>query len=807
MLKKTWLFTLCLPFTVAAQQTVQISGTIYDTDGAAIPYALVNMKGFTKGVYTNSQGAYTITTQLAGKQLLQVNCLGYKTVIDTLLLNNQTIFWSPRLQVSSNNLDEVVVQAGRVDDDKGMVYSNVDKEQLSKLNLGQDAPYMLNSLPNVVVNSDAGNGVGYTGMRVRGSDGTRINVTINGVPVNDAESQGTFWVDFPDLISSTDNIQLQRGVGTSANGAGAFGASINLQTNTLKEKPYAQLISTAGSYNTWRNSLLLGTGLINNKFSIDARGSYLRSDGYIDRASSNLKSYYLSAGYYLKKSVLKFITFSGYETTYQAWNYVNEDSIKAGNRRYNSCGEYYDADGKLKYYQNETDNYIQNNYQLHFVHTFNSRFSLSATAHYTKGKGYYEQYRQGESLSEYGALPFVTNSGDSLNATDLVRRLWLNNDFSGLVFNANYRASQRLSFTIGGAANTYFGKHYGQLTNVVSDQQFNPISHQYGMNTGNKNDVSAYVKTNYKIHHRINVFVDLQTRQVAYRFLGFNDSLAEQMQNVSYGFFNPKIGFNYAINSRCSAYASYSQANKEPNRDDFVQSNPSSRPKHEQLHDFETGFRFTGKRFAFMFNGYAMQYKNQLVLNGQINNVGAYNRINVASSYRRGLELEAYYTINRYLALSGNIAVSANKINGFTEYTDSYDSLGNYSQVTQTYALTDISFSPNTVGAFVATTKPIKNMELAITNKYVGRQYLDNTGNINRSIAPYNVVDIRANYRIALKKSKELVVMASVYNVLSENYATNGYTYGYYDNGTRSTFNFLAPAAPVNFLAGISLKL
>lgn len=805
MLNKTWLLTLCIPAIAAAQHNAQIAGTIMGSDGAAVPFAAVSLLQTQRAVSTNEQGQFKMDKLKEGLYIIKVSSVGYLTKIDTLAVDG-AITYNPVLTLSSNNLDEVVVNALRVDDKNGMAYSNLDKSAIMKQNLGQDAPYLLNTLPNVVVNSDAGNAIGYTGLRVRGSDGTRVNVTINGVPVNDAESQGTFWVNMPDLISSADNVQLQRGVGTSANGSGAFGASLNFQTNAIKDKAYAQLISTTGSFGTFRNSLMFGSGLLNKKFTIDARLSAISSQGYIDRASSLLSGYYLSAGYYQKKNVLKFIAFSGFEKTYQAWNYVNEDSIKAGNRTYNSCGEYYDADGKLHYYNNETDNYQQHNFQLHFIHTFNSRLHLSATAHYTKGKGYYEQYRQGESLSQYGLQPIITSANDTINASDLIRRLWLNNDLVGGIMTLNYKANQQLNFVLGAAYSTYFGKHFGEIVRAVTLAPSKDINGIYGMNTGNKNDGNVYLKTNYAINSKLRAFIDLQTRFVSYDFLGFNDSLGAQMQNASYLFFNPKVGLNYDISANLSAYASIAQANKEPNRDDFVQSSNGSRPKPEQLNDLEAGLRFRRKTWASSLNFYNMSYKNQLVLNGEINNVGAYNRVNVAASYRRGIEFELQKQITKYLTLSGNIAISSNKILNFKEYIDSYDSLDNYTQVVNTYKKSDISFSPNTVAAVQMAVKPIKNLEITIIEKYVGRQFLDNTGNIKRSLAPYNVLDLRLNYTIKTKVVPEIGLMLSVYNLLNAQYATNGYTYSYYYNASLSTFNFLAPSAPTNFLAGVSLK-
>jgi iron complex outermembrane receptor protein len=790
-----------------------ISGQVRTAQGEPVPFAVIGIKNTQWSTIAGADGSFKIRNLKNDVYILTTRGVGFLEKTDTLSLSGDLSF-DPVLQESNKHLDEVVVNATRVDQNSGMAYNNVDAETLKKQNLGQDAPYMLNQLPGVVVNSDAGNGVGYTGLRIRGSDATRINVTINGVPVNDAESQGTFWVNMPDLVSSVNNIQVQRGVGASSNGAGAFGASINFQTNQLNEKPYAEVISTAGSFATFRNTLAAGTGLMNGKFTLDARASSVKSAGYIDRASSDLQSYYLAAGYYGKKTVLKFINFSGWEKTYQAWNYVPEDSIRNGNRTYNSCGEYYDANGNLRYYRNETDNYNQNNYQLHLIQQVNSRLNFNLTAHYTKGKGYYEQYRAGERFSRYNMAAPVFHINDSVSytvqSTDLIRRRWLNNDFVGGIFNLNYTPSSRLSFVLGGGYNTYFGLHYGRVmwATYASDAE---IDHQYYLNTANKNDGNVYLKANYRPTSDLNVFFDMQVRAVDYRFLGFNDTIAGDaemtMQNQAYVFFNPKMGISYNLNRNTNVYASVAVGNKEPNRNDFVESTPSSRPKPEQLLDIEAGFKYSLRKLYLSANVYNMQYRNQLVLNGQINDVGAYTRINVPNSYRRGIEIEANYNFSRLVSLGGNIALSRNKIKEFVEFTDSSDAAYSvYTQYKKEYRNTDISFSPDLVSSVVLTLRPVKGLEIALINKYVGRQFLDNTSDVKRSINPYNVVDLRINYTVKTRLIPEIGLMLGVYNLLNAAYETNGYTYSYYTDATLHTFNFLAPAAPVNFLGGVSLK-
>jgi len=798
-------FTAALISASSLNAQHNLSGTVKTAKGVAVPFAVIGIKNSQLSAVSNEEGYFKFKNLKDNNYILVTKSLGYSEKFDTVTLNADLVL-DLQLLESNKQLDEVVVNATRVNKNSGMAFSNVDNETLQKQNLGQDAPFMLNQLPSVVVNSDAGAGVGYTGLRIRGSDGTRINVTINGVPVNDAESQGTFFVNMPDFVSGTNNIQVQRGVGASSNGAGAFGASINFQTNELKDKAYANSITTTGSYNTLRQTLMAGTGLLNNKFTFDARASSITSNGYIDRSSSNLQSYYLAGGYYGKKSVLKFINFSGQEKTYQAWYYVPEDSLNKGNRTYNPAGEYYDLNGKIKYYDNETDNYKQNNFQLHFIQQVNSKISFNVTGHYTKGKGYYEQYKQNQFLADYTIENVFTPKGDTISSSNLIRRLWLNNDFAGGIFNVNYTPFSKLAFTLGGGYNTYFGRHFG---NVIWSQfsSNSSINQEYYFNTANKNDGNIYLKTNYKPVSNLNVFVDLQLRNINYRFLGFDDSLASKMQNQTYTFFNPKFGISYDVNSNLNAYASLSIANKEPNRDDFVKSTPLSRPKPEQLADIEVGLKYNQTNKYFAVNFYNMQYKNQLVLNGQINNVGAYNRVNVASSFRRGIEFEANAEIIRFLSIGGNVTLSQNKITNFVEYIDSSNAdYTIYTQYKKEYKNSDISFSPGIISSAFLLIKPLKNMEITFINKYVGRQFLDNTSNIKRSINPYNVVDLRFNYTINTKIIPEISVMFSIYNLLNTNYETNGYTFSYYTDAVLNTYNYKAPAAPLNYLGGISLK-
>lgn len=802
LLQSAILVAACIFQTAKAQ--FSISGNVSGPDKRAIPFSVIGIRNTFISTQANSVGDFKIKGLNSGTYILQTACVGYKTRFDTVKLTDN---YSLNIELSEEDirLDEVSVSSTRVTKQSAMAYTEMTKEEISKVNTGQDIPMVLNQAPSVVVNSDAGNGIGYTGLRIRGTDGTRINVTINGIPVNDAESQGTFFVDMPDLLSSVNSIQIQRGVGASSNGAGAFGASINMQTNTLNEKAYAEVINSAGSFNSIRNTLNVGSGLIGGHWSFDARLSNISSNGYIDRSFSKLNSYYLSGGFYSNKTVVKALMFSGNEKTYQAWYYVPEDSIKKGNNTYNPAGEYFDSNGKVKYYDNETDNYRQDNYQLHLIQTITNKLRFSVAGHYTMGKGYYEQYRANDALANYG-LNDVIIGNDTITTSDIIRRRWLDNDFAGIVYSLNYEPTTKLKFVLGGGNNNYYGRHNGEV--IWAKYASNgDIRQRYYNNYAFKNDNNIYLKSTVTIAPGISVFLDVQYRNVYYSFLGYDTNLVSAQQHIMYDFFNPKIGLNYNINDKMRAYVSYAMTNKEPNRDDFIQSSGKSRPKYESLNDLEAGMNYSAKNIFTEINFYNMDYTNQLVLNGQVNDVGAYNRVNVAKSYRRGVEIQVGTNITKYISINGNLTLSKNKIKNYTEYVDSASADWSvYKQYKINYKETDISFSPNIIAGGTIVFKPIKNLEVNFINKYVGMQYLDNTSNSKRAINPYYVADARINYSIKTKWHTIIGVNLSAYNLFSTKYQTNGYTFSYYTDTTLNTFNYLAPAAPLHFMAGLSLK-
>ena len=686
-------------------------------------------------------------------------------------------------------LDEVVVRSTRANAKSAMAFTNVFQSELRKQNLGQDIPFLLNNTPSVVVNSDAGAGVGYTGIRVRGSDATRVNVTINGVPLNDAESQGVYWVNMPDFASSVQSIQIQRGVGTSTNGAGAFGATLNVQTNAYQAEAYAETNATVGSFNTRKINAIFGTGLIKNKFVVDARLSKITSDGYIDRGASDLKSFYVSGGYYGIKSFVRLNVFSGKEITYQSWEGVPESLLKT-NRTFN-----------VYTYPNQVDDYQQDHYQLISSHQLGNQWQLNATLHYTKGRGFYEQFKEDDKLSKY-ALENVEIGTKIIKKSDIIRRRWLDNDFYGAVWSLDYEGTGKLKTSFGGGWNRYEGKHFGEVIWAQFASTGN-IRHRYYDNDASKTDLNVYGKTFYQINQQLNVFADVQVRSVNYTFLGFDNTLKNVDQTASLTFFNPKFGLTYDLNTDASLYASYSIGNKEPNRNDYTESSPRSRPRAEHLADLEIGYKLKKKRVSAGIGGYLMNYRDQLVQTGQLNDVGASTRVNVPESYRAGVELEVSLAISKKLRWAANATFSRNKIQNFTEYLDNFDTGG---QEVRQFSQTDIAFSPNMIASSQFVLAAHKAVELVFFSKYVGAQFMDNTSNDARKLNAFFVNDVRATWSLHPKWVNNITFSLLVNNILNRLYEPNGYTFSYVSEGKTTTENFYYPQAGTNFLAAVRLK-
>ncbi|WP_436514926.1 TonB-dependent receptor [Ekhidna sp. To15] len=719
--------------------------------------------------------------------------------------------------LKTKELDDVIVYATRANENTPTTYSEITREQIKEVNLGQDLPILLNLSPSLVTTSDAGGGVGYTGLRIRGSDATRINVTINGIPVNDSESHGVFWVNMPDLASSVDNIQIQRGVGTSTNGAAAFGASVNLQTNVPSQDAFAEVNNSFGSFNTRKHTLMYNTGLLNDKWSFESRLSKIASDGYIDRAESDLQSYYLSGGYYGKKTILKALVFGGKEVTYQSWwgtpqavlendaagieaaianngyTAAQAQNIRTAGRTFN----YY-------LYENEVDNYQQDHYQLHLSHSISSSLTVNLAGHYTYGRGYFEQFREGDDFSDYN-LNNVTIGDSTVTSTDLIRRRWLDNDFYGTTFSINY-LNNDLDLTLGGAWNKYDGDHFGEIIWSQFASNSN-IRERYYDNVGEKTDFNVYLKANYQLNDAFNLFADLQLRTIDYQTQGVDNDLRAIDTGDDYRFFNPKVGATYVLNKQSNVYASFAIGNREPVRNDFVDAPNGVTPKHETLQNLEVGYRRFGQAFSFQANYYLMDYENQLVLTGELNDVGSNIRQNAPDSYRMGIELVGAYQFTDQLKWEANVTLSRNKIKNFTEVLYNYGTNFDEFNVEETqFTDTDISFSPNVISGSRLTYSPFEGFEAALLSKYVGKQFLDNTSNDARSIDAYFVNDLRLSYDFSLASVKNVNLSLLVNNILSEEYSSNGYTFGYAGGDFVVRENYFYPQAGRNFLLALNLR-
>ena len=806
------LFALLLPVLASAQ--FSISGKITNPAGEVLPGATISLSNPAVNTQTDANGNYRLTDLKTGSYTLKASFIGYQSTTKTVTVNaNQTVNFS--LGNATFSAEEVTITATRAGKNSPTAFTNLSKKDLDKTNFGQDLPYMLNQTPSVVISSDAGTGIGYTGIRIRGSDGTRVNVTINGAPLNDAESQGSFFVNLPDFTSSVNSIQVQRGVGTSTNGAGAFGGSINISTATRRDTAYADLNNTAGSYGTVKNTVSLGTGLLGGHFSVDGRLSRIRSDGYIDRASSNLQSFFVSAAYYGKNSTLRANVFAGKERTYQAWNgipdYIISDESIPNRRRYNELGLMPDGN----YYKDQVDNYQQNHYQLLYDQRLSSKLSFSGALHYTKGKGYYEEFKTDADVTDYGLTPVVIG-GATITNTDLARRRWLDNDFYGVTYALKYLPANNLNFTLGGAYNRYSGAHFGNIIYTKESAGITP-NYEYYRDDADKNDFNISTRGEWKVGD-VSLFADMQYRRVYYSFLGFDRNLNNVQQNATLNFFNPKAGITYEFDEHNNIYASFAVGNHEPNRDDYTNSTPASRPKAENLKDFEAGYRTSGDVFKGGINLFYMLYKNQLILTGALNDVGSATRRNVDKSYRAGVELDGRVKLTRALSWAATATLSTNKIKNYGQFFDNYD---DGSQALLFLKKTDIAYSPSFIGSSEIAYSPVKGGEIAFISKYISSQFLDNTSNTNptgfpvaegnkfirdRKLDGYFVSDVRLRYNFSTKAVKNIGIGLLVNNIFSKQYEANGATYPSISEGQVTNYNYYFPQATRNFLASVNLS-
>lgn len=796
-----------LPIHLMAQYVV--NGVVVDKNtNETLTGAHVSIESTSQQTVTDKSGFFTFSSLKSGDYLLKTSFMGYEEVTTLVHVNSDVESLRIALQPRFFMTDEVVVKASRSNEKTPITYTEVDAALLRKTNKGADLPYLLQQTPSLVVTSDAGSGVGYTALRIRGSDLTRINVTLNGVPVNDAESHSVYFVDLPDMASSIDNIQIQRGVGTSSNGAAAFGASINIKTDETDTEPYAYLSSATGSFNTFKNTLGFSTGRAKNGFSLTGRLSKVTSDGYIDRGSSDLGSYYLSGAWYGKKTLVKLIATSGIQETYQSWNGIPKDSLNT-NRTYNPSGEMYDSDGNIVgYYANEVDKYQQDYYQLHIAHEFSKSLTLTATTFLTNGKGYYENWKNNDKLSKYG-LPNVVIGDETISRTDLVRQKWLDNSFYGAHLALDHKKG-RFNTTFGGGMNRYEGKHFGKIIWAKYPSTSNNEWHWYDSD-GTKTEMNVFAKTSVELTHYLNFFVDLQYRHIDYEIAGIHDDLRDITQDHLFDFFNPKAGLFFTINDRNSLYFSVSRSNREPNRSVYRDADPNQKITFESLIDYELGYSLKTKSLMFNTNVFYMDYTDQLVLTGKINNVGDAIMINVEDSYRLGIENGLTWQLCKKIRLGANLSVSANKIENFTEYIDNWNFDGEPENGPYQYenelGTTDISFSPAVIGGYSLSYFPLKGLEFNLNGNYVSRQYLDNTSNKYRSIDPYCVNNIMLNYEWKQPIFRSLTFSLSLNNILSEEYESNGWVYRYVYDDVEYLQDGYFPQAKFNFMFGVTIGI
>lgn len=807
------IFIVAFGHSLSAQST--ISGIVTNRNDEPLPGAFIRILTTPFQTVSNNKGGFSISAQQEKTYTLQFRFIGYH---DTLIIvtapqTNLRIRLRPLNFVSN----EVIVHATRAGQNSGLTQSTLTKEEIEKLNTGQDLPYLLQLLPSAVMTSDAGNGIGYTGIRIRGSDASRVNVSVNGIPVNDAESQLVYWVNMPDFASSAQDIQVQRGAGTSVNGAGAFGGTINILTQDKNDTAYAQTTAGYGSFNTLRNNISFGSGNISNHYFFDGRLSRISSDGYIDRATSDLKSFYLSGGYYDKNNLLRMNVFSGKEVTYQSWNGTPESRVNGNQQEMldysirnglseDETNNLLNSGRTYNYYtyDNQVDNYQQDHYQLLYSRALPKNWVANIALHATKGGGYYEEYKSGESLLAYGIDPVILND-TTFDATDLIRRRWLDNWFYGATWSINGDIHSKLHFTWGGGWNKYDGDHFGEViwARYASTSE---IRHRYYDNNAEKTDFNTFVKAGFQFGTSTAVFADLQYRSVNYLFTG-PDALGNPApQDAALSFFNPKAGISHRMKN-AAFYASAAVAQREPNRDDYTETTRQSRPNPEMMIDYEAGVKYASRKINAGVNCYYMDYYDQLVLNGKINDVGSYTRVNIDRSYRMGAEIEAAWMMVNNLTLKGNLTISDNRIKEFVEYTDVYDVDFNYlGQETDTFKNTTIAFSPSLTSAVQLSYTPFTSTEISLIARHVSAQYLDNTENSERTIPAYTVADLRLSFTPKVKWCKKLRIDLLVNNLFSTMYSSNGYTFGYIYDNARTQEDFFYPQATINYMAQLSLR-
>jgi iron complex outermembrane receptor protein len=784
-----------------------VSGVVKDENNHPLAGANLIITELGKGTVARSDGSFSLHGIRAGIYTLRVTFLGYESWSQQLAVDSSLQVGEIGLSPAAFMGEEVIVRATRAGAETPVAFTDVEREEIAARNFGQDVPFLLNSTPSLVTSSDAGHGIGYTSMRIRGTDSNRINVTINGIPLNDPESHAVFWVDLPDIATSVDNIQIQRGVGTSTNGAAAFGASVNFQTRKLEKKPYAIYEGTFGSFRTIRNSVSAGTGLLGDHFAVDLRLSDLRSEGYMDRAWTNLQSYYAAAAYHDANTLVKFVTFSGTEELYQAWNGVPSNMLET-NRTYNGLGAYTGSDGQTAYYDNQVDHYRQVHYQLHLSRSLGERWVANAALHYTAGEGYYEEYREEETLADY-QMDDVIIGNDTIGQSDLIRRKWLDNDFYGIVGGIQYQHGA-VSAVAGGAWNRYLGDHFGTVIWARYPGE-NEINHRWYESRGIKSDGNGYIRTTVEAGAHVSLFADLQLRGIRYGIEGIDDDQRDITQDHHYLFFNPKAGINIQPGTNQRIYLFVARANREPNRSNFVDAYMGDPPPvKESMVDYEAGYSHTGEGFRVDGNLYFMDYTDQLVLTGEINDVGSPVMTNVKDSYRAGIELSGEVRLAHWLQWTLNTTFSRNKILGYKGYVDNWDYWSDPEnepyQVVEELGTTDLAFSPAVIVNNQVNVEPFSHLHLVLGSRYVSKQYIDNTSSEKRILDPYFINDLRISYTIAPTFLKEISFLLQLSNLFNVQYETNAWVYRYYEAGNEQVYDGFFPQAGTHVMAGIRIR-
>ncbi len=781
-----------------------LRGKVTDLNDDPLAGASIAIAGTYNGVQSGADGVYGFSGLKPGNYTIRFSYIGYETLVKDLEIVNDTLL-DVKLSPMAIITGDVIISATRAGDKAPLAYTNIAGDILEKRNSGQDMPYLLGLTPSFIETSEAGNGIGYTSMRIRGTDASRINVTIDGIPLNDPESQQVFWVDLPDLASSVDNIQVQRGVGTSSNGAGAFGASINIQTRGIENEPFAEINSSTGSFGTFKNNITAGTGLLKNRFAFQMRYSDLRSNGYIERTGSEHNSAFMSALYRSGKSLLKANIILGKEHTGIGWWGVPADML-AVNRRYNPAGEYTDENGVIHYYDNESDNYTQNHYQLIYSLRLSGNLSLNSALHYTKGKGYYEEFKEDDSFADYG-LQSVTIGGTTFSQSDLIRRKWMSNDFYGLVWSLNCR-NEKIEASFGGGMNLYSGDHFGRVI-WMRYPGVEERDHQWYFNKGKKGEAGIYGKMNWSVSRTLSVFGDLQYRYIKYSLEGSDDDLKNIGQIHSFGFLNPKAGLFLAIASNQDAYLSFSVANREPTRTDFKEASGDNEaiPRSERLYDTELGYKLRFEKSSFALNLYGMIYKDQLVPTGELSNVGYPIMTNVEKSFRTGAEITAGFIPADFIAWDFSLTLSRNKIPDFTEHYIDYNTSDWSSEYkSRRLGTVDIAYSPSVIASSDVAIKIINEIRLHLISKFVSKQYFDNTMSRERMLDPYFFNNVMIDIEPETKRLKDASLQLLVNNIFNTEYENNAYGGNWFEDGTEKSWSYFFPQAGINFMLKLGLK-